>query len=381
MGKNGAILNIENLNNNSNIIIKNSIIKENVSATYGSVVYSMSDLANLYVNFDNCVFSDNKSFLSNDNFFFSYSIDSEPNVSNSKELKTNSEVFSTNPSKLLLTSDSDTSVVLFSGETISNTIKFKIVNDYNNEYDIYNISNYDNVSDLFYYNIETNDARNVAIIGENLFYCSNDYCSIPPVKIVGNPGNYKIKLIMKYFAGYKTFANNVAEVDLIIKECNLNNTSFVNDIIDDSGFKSCFKPKCDLSCNAGKCVNNNVCSCEGTPYTGLQCNEYYKLKRIIAMDYISRIIGCILIFISGFTLVFGSFVVKAYRIYKIYNFGGVVGRSINKSILLLVIFIISLINIVIVCLWLIYDEIELKLYYTNSLKEYERCSYPKTINL
>ena len=66
-------------------------------------------------------------------------------------------------------------------------------------------------------------------------------------------------------------------------------------------------PSCSPPCNSGVCVNNNVCDCRNTAFTGLYCNEYYKLERIRSIDAIIKlisimIIGISLIFMAGIYL-------------------------------------------------------------------------------
>lgn len=56
-----------------------------------------------------------------------------------------------------------------------------------------------------------------------------------------------------------------------------------------------YKPVCESQCNHGKCVNNNLCSCEGTLFTGKNCDEYYKLKRPKIMNALIIVSSSILL--------------------------------------------------------------------------------------
>jgi len=69
-----------------------------------------------------------------------------------------------------------------------------------------------------------------------------------------------------------------------------------------------YKPKCKFSCNGGFCINNDVCNCNTTIYTGKFCNEYKKLNRIneidITVESMSYILICTSLFIIGVTSYF-----------------------------------------------------------------------------
>lgn len=56
-------------------------------------------------------------------------------------------------------------------------------------------------------------------------------------------------------------------------------------------------PICSSSCNGGRCTNNNLCDCTNTTYTGLYCDEHYKLERISSFDITIKIISVVLIII------------------------------------------------------------------------------------
>jgi len=66
----GTILNILEMDSNTQITFNNSSFYYNNGIHYGGIVYSISSLTNLYVVFNNCKFSNNYSSHGKYNFFF-----------------------------------------------------------------------------------------------------------------------------------------------------------------------------------------------------------------------------------------------------------------------------------------------------------------------
>jgi len=62
-GKRGTILNINEIDSSINVSFYNSTFKENVSLSYGGVIYSKSNSTNLYVSFNECKFINNSAYL------------------------------------------------------------------------------------------------------------------------------------------------------------------------------------------------------------------------------------------------------------------------------------------------------------------------------
>jgi len=60
-----------------------------------------------------------------------------------------------------------------------------------------------------------------------------------------------------------------------------------------------------MSCNTGKCININLCNCNGTLYTGSNCNELFKLERIGILDNSVRVIVSILL-LSTLIIIFST---------------------------------------------------------------------------
>ncbi|OUM70481.1 hypothetical protein PIROE2DRAFT_1347 [Piromyces sp. E2] len=148
----------------------------------------------------------------------------------------------------------------------------------------------------------------------------------------------------------------------------------------------------------GKCVNNNLCNCNNTLFTGDHCDEYYKMKRNLILDAILRIIGvvliiailitivatimfrnnpiikgerttsrCVIIYLfnnMGFSLVFGSILKKNYGLKKSTMYGIVCGL-ITYHILICII-------------WISTKNIKTEKYLTRNNLEYFKCIYSKS---
>ncbi|KAL6621023.1 hypothetical protein LY90DRAFT_664455 [Neocallimastix californiae] len=294
VGVNGVILNIKDVHPKSNVNFTDCIFKNNYSSNYGGVVYSESEQSYLHVSFDNCTFNNNTAYKGN--ISYSYIKSGEPKFSNIKELREIHGAFITNPTSIQLTSDSETKISLLSGNTVSNIIKFNLIDDYGNICSINSDeTTYNSPEEMIFFKIEISDNYNALVSGQIVSYCLNNTCLVPPVQILGNPGNYLLQLRLNTFGPYKYFNNSVGSVKLTIKNCYMN---YLNRDIEGKGFKSCYTPSCKPSCNFGKCINNNKCDCSKTKFTGPYCNEYYKLKRFTAIDIIIKIIGYILALVS-----------------------------------------------------------------------------------
>ncbi|ORX46589.1 hypothetical protein BCR36DRAFT_296896, partial [Piromyces finnis] len=74
-------------------------------------------------------------------------------------------------------------------------------------------------------------------------------------------------------------------------------------------------PRCEPSCNSGICVNDNICNCDNTLKTGKTCNDFYKLKRVKTYDIIIRIISSILI-INSIIVIMKIYIYKNDEVIK-----------------------------------------------------------------
>ncbi|ORX42624.1 hypothetical protein BCR36DRAFT_362122 [Piromyces finnis] len=196
-----------------------------------------------------------------------------------------------------LDSDSIDTINMLSGETILKKINFVIEDDFDQ---VINTDPIEKISDLIFFNIEMNDTYNAKLIGQTGFYCDIGICTIPSFKVVGIPGNYELIISLQTFGNYIEFNNSKIEVGLTINECN---DSYLYQDIENIGIKSCYLPKCNPSCNTGKCININICDCSNSQYVGLYCNEYYKTEKTEILDLVVKIISYSLTFITILLLI------------------------------------------------------------------------------
>jgi len=219
---------------------------------------------------------------------------SEPNISNINEFKKSKGFIATNPTSIKINNDSLNEISLFSGETIPEGIEWNIYDDYNNL--ISQLSDISNIKldELILFTLEPSDEYNIEFNGNTQSYCFGSSCVVPPIRVVGNPGKYYITLKIINYGPFNEFENNYLDIPLEIKNCN---SSYINQSIHSSRIKSCYLPKCNPGCNTGKCINNDICNCTNTLFTGKHCNEHYKMERMNIVDYLIRIISILLFII------------------------------------------------------------------------------------
>ncbi|OUM59155.1 hypothetical protein PIROE2DRAFT_15381, partial [Piromyces sp. E2] len=357
MGSISTIVYVKEIDSRVDVEINFAMFDSCFSVEYGSGIFystSFNNLMSLYIRFNDCIFIENSSGLDGPSVSLSTSKAAEPYFSNYEDiLEFDPSSFSTNPVKLILTEDSVNSTSLVSGEILLDKIKFHPINDYGNVSEMMKIYTeksifFRKLKDIIFFDVGVNDTNNAAVIGHSVSYCYNGICEIPSLKIVGNPGKYKLQLRLITYGYHINFENNIGEVELIIKECNTSRYTYKD--IENKGFKSCYEPICSPPCvNGGKCIDNNVCDCSELPYKGALCNEYYKLKRITIIDRIVKIIAFILLFIS----------VTFMALIIIY-------RNCPE---------IKAVHILMMVYWILTNNIDIIYDYTNSKNEYSICSY------
>ncbi|OUM69447.1 hypothetical protein PIROE2DRAFT_2533 [Piromyces sp. E2] len=265
---NGPILNIINAFNNKSIYkiieFNNSIFINNTALNFGGVIYSICEYTEKSIAFNSCHFINNTAKLGS--ISYSFTKKNEPLFTNINELRNIKGAFATNPTEIRMILGSPDKIFILSGNNINNIIKSKIYDDYGNECIINSDFKTLTYDQLMFFKVEINDTYNTEIIGQTTNFCWENECTFPLLKIVGNPGNYKMKLELKTFGQFNNFKNNFVEINLTIENCN---SSYILQNIEHTFLKSCYIPVCDPPCNSGKCVNNNVCNCHDTYYTGL----------------------------------------------------------------------------------------------------------------
>jgi len=407
------------------ISIKNSTFINNTASKFGGVIFS-GENADL-INFSNCTFKDNHAKFGN--VFYALSKDVIPTVEYINETD-----ISTVPSNFEIDGNRVDGISILSGESIPEGIKFKLFDDYEHQIHFPEEGSKINFDDLVLFNVEANDTYNAYTVGQTKDYCWGEVCVLPPVKVIGNPGNYILNLKFKSYGMYPKFAIDSAGIPLEIRECG--GKPYINEAIGNSPLTSCYIPKCEFDCNGGECVNNDLCDCKDINLKGKYCNEYTKLERydlfdtfIIIISYIIILVIIIVIGITicfknspvikgggfefliiiligliintvnaifltyektkdicyqtylfsntGFSFVFGSIFVKSFRIYKIFcqekkSFD--IGFSREK--MYLIITLMTLFHWIMAILWLILKKVSVQIDHTYDGKEFLRCEYP-----
>ncbi|ORY45400.1 hypothetical protein LY90DRAFT_671522 [Neocallimastix californiae] len=307
-GIKGSVFDIEGYDyHNFSYNITNCIFKNNYSK-YGGVIYSINDDSSKSINFTNCEFINNRSPLGN--IVYSSNIKSIPNFSNIEELYEIEGAIVTNPTIIKKMNTTDDILKVYSGNTITDVIHCNIYDDFGKRINFHNNMNEveESLSKMPFYNIKINDTDNAIIFGSKVNYCYYESCPLQKIRVVGNPGIYKITFILETFGKFMKFKNNTDTFEIEILPCpsefnevtdEKNNTIYINQDIESVNIKSCYIPTCNPKCaNNGKCVNINVCDCDKTKFIGLHCNEYKQMKSIIGMDILIFILSIVLIISS-----------------------------------------------------------------------------------
>eukprot|EP00833_Pecoramyces_ruminatium_P015844 jgi/Orpsp1_1/1189876/evm.model.d7180000075160.1 len=252
----------------------NSVFINNSSKKYGGVIYSIDSNAPYDIYFENCEYFNNTAEFGD----ISYSLDknSEPMFNNFKNntmllnLKKNKNAFVTNPTHLAFNKNSFNDRKILSGMVIKDSIIANLYDDYDNQFSFGNDIDSLNLNELMFFQIEIKDKNggvdNAILLGQTQGYCWEDECSIENLKILGYPGIYYLTLKLLTFGTYSEFINNTISMEIEIVECD--ETKYNYQIKDHSSIKSCYIPTCEPSCNSGKCINDNICNCSNTTYTG-----------------------------------------------------------------------------------------------------------------
>ncbi|ORX78155.1 hypothetical protein BCR32DRAFT_51516 [Anaeromyces robustus] len=228
-------------------------------------------------------------------------------IENYEKIFFNKNNFSTNPSYMIC-KPTEEKFSIYSGDILLKSIECYIYDDYDNEILLSNnIDNYE-IKDLIYFSVtilnENKEITNVAkIYGSHNGYCWANKCNIGNLRVIGNEGNYKLLLKLESYGRYSPFSKNEIVIDVEIKKCNTSTHIYQDSL--NIGLQSCYKPTCFQNCNTGKCINNDVCDCSNTTFTGKYCNEFrqYKKKKFIYIIYNTLTIFLILISILSIYLI------------------------------------------------------------------------------
>ncbi|KAL6600251.1 7 transmembrane sweet-taste receptor of 3 GCPR-domain-containing protein [Neocallimastix sp. 'constans'] len=331
-GIKGSVIHIKNvLETNYRLTINNSTFYNNHSSMYGGVIYSVESNTNKNVHFDNCKFKNNTAQYGN--LAYSLNENSEPiftfNDSQTlQDLKSGSNMFASNPTELIINNDSYFLDSILSGDTVNETIIVNIYDDYNSQLSFGNINTL-NMDEIVFYEISIKNneesSNQAEVIGQTKGYCLDDACLINNLHVVGDPGHYTLLIKLLTFGAFSKFEKNHVSMDFDILACD--ESKYIFQVKEHESIKSCYMPTCSISCNNGKCVNDNVCDCSKTTFTGLYCDEHYKVERIKIFDILYRIIAIIITIIT---------ILCIFGIYRYKNNPIIKGGGIQFLILILI---------------------------------------------
>ncbi|ORX84045.1 hypothetical protein BCR32DRAFT_242932 [Anaeromyces robustus] len=407
---------------------------ENIEASkYGGIIYSISDLTPKYINFNNCKFTNVDAQLGP--VVFSLNNKSEPVISNMSTLKKKNLV-ATNPTYLEFLPNVSTSYNILSGEKIPTGIKCNIYDDYNHTISLASDISTAEFDKFSFFEVKINDTYNAALVGQTQSYCWGDICEYPSIKVIGNPGVYSVKLELNSFGDFTRFPKNYIDIEININECS--NSSYLYQDIENIKLKSCYLPYCEKKCqNGGECINNNVCDCSKSNFIGSYCTEHGKMQRnknldktvlgtslflivVIIITMITTILlrenpaikgggiefliiilfgliinntytlyltvdrtlaKCHIIYFlnnMGFSLVFGSVLVKALRIYRIFSYKRSIRSGMKKKYMYSIIISFVVFHLLIESLWNLKKDIKVVDALSTDYKVYQKCQYPKS---
>eukprot|EP00833_Pecoramyces_ruminatium_P011915 jgi/Orpsp1_1/1185947/evm.model.c7180000096167.1 len=413
-GEKGSIVYIDSSTNYKSRILFQEVTFQNMQVEkIGGLIFSTCKEAKKVVTFQDCTFQDIK--VIKGTLFHSYNDNSEPVITNKNEIIQNygKNAFSTNPTNIVQFSGPKT-ITLRSGEIISEKLRFYLRDDYDNVFDFGNDFDNINIEELFFYKIETNDELNTDLYGNINGFCWNNSCDV---------SNIRCK--------YGKFDNSSAYIEVKVKECN--SKKYKHQFRESRKIESCYIPSCYQSCNTGDCINDDVCDCTSTLYTGKYCNEHYKVEedifyntlliigsiilitlsiifivgviihktddvfRAASIDFLIIIlIGCIIycfhiisivftrskitcIFIFsfknvGFSLIYGSILAKTLRVYKVFKINKF--SRVKKKYVYSIVFGLALIHLFLLYSWIVADEFDVEIKYTKKEEEFLNCSAP-----
>ncbi|KAG4090592.1 hypothetical protein H8356DRAFT_1279541 [Neocallimastix lanati (nom. inval.)] len=281
----------------------------NKAENFGGVLYSEVRNYGLgFINFENCSYENNTALLDKNNFV-------------------------TNPTHLEFDENYNNEVIeIYSGDIIEKEYSCSFYDDFQNKF-IFNTNiNNSNIKDLVFYELslvgKNDKTAPTKIFGHYKGYCRNSSCLFKDIRLIGNPGEYFLELKIVAFGYYNEFVDNTITMNVKILDC-------PKDLILQDKYKinikACYKPTCIPDCvNNGRCVNDNVCDCSKSSYTGTSFDfliiiliglifNFVYVIMMTADDLTSNY--CIMLSLVqnlGFSLIFGSIMTKIFRIYYIF---------------------------------------------------------------
>jgi len=343
----GTIFNVESdVYSLNQIKVSNSTFDNNYAKEYGGVIYSNSKYVNKMLTFTDCKFINNNAG-NKGNFMMILNKESLPIFKfNNKYLKdlfenlsNEKKNFATNPSSIACAKVNE-KISIFSGETPLEKFEYNLYDDYDNQFILdSNIDSY-TINDLFYLSVNLRDengdfTEDAMIYGSNNGYCWSNTCYIGNFKVIGNEGNYILLIKFESFGKYQPFKQNEITFNIEIKNCNQSIYLYKDNL--NIGRNICYLPKCFQNCNTGKCLNDDLCDCRDTIFTGKYCNEYYHHKKKLFLYIIYNSLTFLLLALS----VVSIYLINVNKKYDIIKAG-----SIDLSYIILTGTIITYLSVI-----------------------------------
>ncbi|OUM57304.1 hypothetical protein PIROE2DRAFT_17760, partial [Piromyces sp. E2] len=286
----GTFLYVDGIKSNTiqYLTFTNINFDSNNASNYGGVIYSNAkERSNtLRITFENCSYTNNTALLGNIAYVFDDKHSFNFNGGISNEMRNIKNNFVTNPTHLKFNNYNEDDIIeIYSGDSIDHEYLISLYDDYENKFEIDDYTNM-KLQSLMFYELyiygKYDTSLKARIFGSHKNYCMNNTCSFKNIQIIGNPGDYLLDFKLVTYGYFDVFTNNKVSMNIKIKECNKKGhiDSFRNGI----DIKSCYKPYCD-TCNLGKCINDNLCDCSETKFTGIKCSNRYKQKRPLIIDF------------------------------------------------------------------------------------------------
>ncbi|ORX56628.1 hypothetical protein BCR36DRAFT_409820 [Piromyces finnis] len=304
----GTFLHIEEINTNivPGLDLSGIEFTNNRASNYGGVFYSNAKGSSKInsISFNGCSFKNNTALLGN--IVYAFDNIHKPNLDGSISMYEQAMINNvvTNPTHLKFDNyNQKNTIEIYSGDNINSEYLVSLYDDFGNKFQIDSYNNL-KIENLIFYELSIYGDSNAKILGSHSNYCMNNTCSFKNLQVVGNPGDYSLELKLVTFGQFEKFENNNIAMNIKIKECD--KEGYINSYRNGINIKSCYIPQCN-TCNLGKCINDNLCNCANTKFTGLTCSERYKQKRPIIIDIIISLIAYLLISITIIVTMFAFF--------------------------------------------------------------------------
>ncbi|KAJ3126862.1 hypothetical protein HK098_007066 [Nowakowskiella sp. JEL0407] len=284
----GAIL-INALNPSAKIIMQRNTFIGN-QALLGGAIYSGNQ--NIIVKCEQCDFENNTALIGGAaifNQFYEGRIDAAGAIFKGNTARYGPDM-ATEPTELTVSGlYTGNSISLYSGQILKN-FTVMVVDHYKQRYmtnfQAETVPTGNLIVDKF-----AVVGGNATLSGDVSALCWEGICDNLQLKFLGNPGNYTLTLSALVSAGFSALANFKLSVPLEIQTCPTTDGEHVLKQVSGEPFPSCVIPFCP-GCINGKCNADEVCECYST-WHGPDCSQRYPYQRSDALKTALSVIAVI----------------------------------------------------------------------------------------